>query len=161
MFGLVHGERSSAIAKRLADMIRANDYKLTTGFVGTRYLCHVLTNHGYHDVACRLVTQEAYPSWLYSIAQGATTIWERWDGIKPDGSFWSADMNSFNQYACGSVGDWLYRKLAGLDVMDGSAGYAHVLIHPRPGEPFHSAKHNFCPCAVQFNQNGVSIPSHS
>ncbi|MDX1416938.1 MAG: family 78 glycoside hydrolase catalytic domain, partial [Candidatus Promineifilaceae bacterium] len=85
-------------ANRLAKEIRKGGYHLTTGFVGTPYLCHVLSRYGYTDVAYELLNQEEYPSWLYPVKQGATTIWERWDGIKPDGSFQDAEMNSFNHY---------------------------------------------------------------
>ncbi|MCL6443053.1 MAG: glycoside hydrolase family 78 protein [Alicyclobacillus sp.] len=140
MFDLVDGVERKRVADSLAKIIVDNGYKLTTGFVGTPYLCHVLTETGHHDVACRLVTQTEYPSWLYAITKGATTIWEHWDGIKPDGSFWSADMNSFNHYAYGSIGDWLYRKLAGLDCDAESAGYQRIVIHPHPDASFTYAK---------------------
>lgn len=118
------------VAKDLHDMIVENDYHLTTGFIGTPYLCKVLSDHGYHRTAIKLLLQESYPGWLYSVAQGATTIWEHWDGIKPDGTFWSDNMNSFNHYAYGAIGDWLYRKVAGLD-MDGTIpAYKRVHIEP-------------------------------
>lgn len=120
-------------AQRLADAIRKADYHLTTGFVGTPYLCHVLSRFGYTDLAYELLNQESYPSWLYPVKQGATTIWERWDGIKPDGSFQDASMNSFNHYAYGAIGEWLYRVVAGMEVDEDAAGYAHALIQPQPG----------------------------
>ncbi len=133
-FGLVKAEHRPRVAATLAGMIEENGFRLTTGFVGTPYLCDVLSHNGYHDVACKLVRQTEYPSWLYSVKAGATTIWEHWDGIRPDGTFWSEGMNSFNHYAYGSVGDWLYRVLAGLDVDADQPGYRHILIHPHPDE---------------------------
>ncbi|SHF41084.1 alpha-L-rhamnosidase [Pedobacter caeni] len=106
---------------------------LTTGFLGTPYLCHVLSRFGRTDVAYRLLLQETYPSWLYPVKMGATTIWERWDGIKQDGSFQTTDMNSFNHYAYGAIGDWMYRVMAGLDTDESAPGYKKITISPRPG----------------------------
>jgi len=124
------GDAAPRIARDLNDLIIRNKYHLTTGFLGTPYLCMVLSDHGYHDTAVRLLLQDGYPGWLYSISKGATTIWEHWDGIKPDGTFWSDDMNSFNHYAYGAVGEWMYRKVAGLD-MDGEApGFKRIRIEP-------------------------------
>lgn len=127
MFDLVEGEQRKRIANDLNQLIIENDYHLTTGFVGTPYLCTVLSEHGFHDTALRILLQESYPGWLYSVSMGATTVWEHWDSIKPDGSFWSDDMNSFNHYAYGAIGDWMYRKIAGLDIHSGSK-----LIHIEP-----------------------------
>lgn len=118
---------------RLLKGIRQGNYHLTTGFVGTPYLCHVLSRYGHADVAYKLLNQESYPSWLYPVRQGATTIWERWDGIKPDGSFQDAGMNSFNHYAYGAIGDWLYQVVAGIEVDPGAPGYKRILIQPQPG----------------------------
>ena len=106
---------------------------LTTGFLGTPYLCHVLTRFGRTDVAYKLLLQETYPSWLYPVKMGATTIWERWDGIKPDGSFQTTGMNSFNHYAYGAIGDWMYRVMAGLDTDESAPGYKKIIISPQPG----------------------------
>ncbi|WP_276354347.1 glycoside hydrolase family 78 protein [Cohnella caldifontis] len=132
-FDLLEETHRPQAAARLEEMIRKNGYKLTTGFVGTPYLCPVLSRFGYHDAAYRLVMQEEYPSWLYSVKQGATTIWEHWDGIKPDGTFWSDDMNSYNHYAYGSVGEWLFRVAAGIDTAEGFPGYKRIRIAPRFG----------------------------
>ncbi len=120
-------------AARLAEEVRKFGYHLTTGFVGTPYLCHVLSRFGYTDLAYELLNQESYPSWLYPVKKGATTIWERWDGIKPDGSFQDAGMNSFNHYAYGAIGDWMYRVVAGIDTAADAPGYKHILIRPQPG----------------------------
>ncbi|MDX1415998.1 MAG: glycoside hydrolase family 78 protein [Candidatus Promineifilaceae bacterium] len=142
-FDLLPEELRRGAAERLVVEIRKGGYHLTTGFVGTPYLCHVLSRYGYTDVAYRLLNQEGYPSWLYPIKQGATTIWERWDGIKPDGSFQDAGMNSFNHYAYGAVGDWLYRIVAGLELDLEAPGYKRILIQPQPGGGLTYAKASF------------------
>jgi alpha-L-rhamnosidase len=120
-------------AKRLVDNIEAYDNHLTTGFLGTPYLCHVLTRFGYDTVAYKLLLQETYPSWLYPVKMGATTIWERWDGEKPDSSFQTPGMNSFNHYAYGAIGDWMYRNITGIDNYGDGAGYEKISIRPHPG----------------------------
>jgi len=126
-------------ARRLAEDVKRFQNHLTTGFVGTPYLCHTLSSNGYLDVAYDLLNQESYPSWLYPVTQGATTIWERWDGIKPDGSFQDAGMNSFNHYAYGAIGSWLYQVVAGLEIDPQAPGYKHALIQPQPGGGLSSA----------------------
>ncbi len=131
LFDLAPEEMRPGIVKRLVAMLEESGYHLATGFVGTPYLCLALEKAGELDAAYRLLRQTEYPSWLYPITQGATTIWEHWDGIKPDGSFWSPDMNSFNHYAYGAVGDFLYRRVAGLDMLE--AGYRKIRFAPRPG----------------------------
>ncbi|RYD92174.1 MAG: alpha-L-rhamnosidase, partial [Sphingobacteriales bacterium] len=114
--------RAQAAARLAANIGRYGDH-LTTGFLGTPYLCHVLSRFGYADVAYKLLLQETYPSWLYPIKMGATTIWERWNGIKPDGTFETPTMNSFNHYAYGAIGDWMYRVVAGIDTKTEAPGY--------------------------------------
>ncbi len=133
-FDLVEN-RQRAI-ERLAELVRENDNKLTTGFVGTPYLCHALADNGQAELAYSLVLQTEYPSWLYSVRQGATTIWEHWDGIKPDGSFWSTDMNSYNHYAYGAVVDWLYTKAAGIHYDETAPGYKKIRFRPVPDKRF-------------------------
>ena len=118
-------------AERLALNVKDYGNHLTTGFLGTPYLCEVLTRFGYIDVAYSLLLQESYPSWLYPVKMGATTIWERWDGIKPDSTFQTPGMNSFNHYAYGAIGDWMYRTVAGLQ--EAAPGYKEILITPKPG----------------------------
>ncbi len=120
-------------AERLAENIKSYNYHLTTGFLGTPYLCHVLNRFGYTDIAYQLLLQETYPSWLYPVKMGATTIWERWDGIKPDSTFQSASMNSFNHYAYGAIGDWMYRVMAGIDTDEKGVGYKRIVIKPHIG----------------------------
>ena len=126
-------------ARRLAEEIRTRKH-LTTGFLGTPYLCHVLSRYGYLDEAYLLLNRVEYPSWLYPVKQGATTIWERWDGQKPDGTFQDVSMNSFNHYAYGAIGDWMYRVMAGIELDGAVPGYKHILIQPRPGGGFTSVK---------------------
>lgn len=117
-------------ADALARMIRDAGGRMQTGFVGTPYLLHALSGHGYTELAYSLLLREEYPSWLYSVNRGATTVWEHWDGIMEDGSFWSRDMNSFNHYAYGSVIDWVYEVAAGIRPL--GAGFSQVMIAPRP-----------------------------
>ncbi|MDX1936764.1 MAG: family 78 glycoside hydrolase catalytic domain [Flavihumibacter sp.] len=135
-FNMLPEELLQQAAERLVENIKSYGYHLTTGFLGTPYLCHVLSRYGYTDVAYRLLFQETYPSWLYPVKMGATTIWERWDGIKPDGSFQVPSMNSFNHYAYGAIGDWMYRVAAGLDTKTTGPGYQQIVIQPQPGGSF-------------------------
>jgi alpha-L-rhamnosidase len=132
-FDLLPEEVRPLAADRLAEEVRQAYYHLSTGFVGTPYLCHVLSRYGHTDVAYELLNQESCPSWLYPVKKGATTIWERWDGIKPDGSFQDASMNSFNHYAYGAIGEWLYCVVAGIEIDPAEPGYKHVLFQPQPG----------------------------
>ena len=129
-FGLTDNKKS--VAKKLAKMIKENGKRLKTGFVGTPYLLHALSQNGYTELAYDLLLQENYPSWLYSVKQGATTIWEHWDGINDKGEFWSKDMNSFNHYAYGSVADWVYGVACGINTIEEYPGFKRVLIAPQP-----------------------------
>jgi alpha-L-rhamnosidase len=106
---------------------------LTTGFVGTPLLCKTLSDQGFEDLAFMLLNRKEYPSWLYPVTQGATTIWERWDGQKPDGTFQDVGMNSFNHYAYGAIGEWLYNYVAGIQIDEKAPGYKHFLLAPHPG----------------------------
>ncbi len=121
-----------AAADQLARMVEECGIKLQTGFVGTPYLLHVLSDYGYTKLAYSLLLREQYPSWLYPVTKGATTIWEHWDGIMEDGGFWSADMNSYNHYAYGSVADWVYGVAAGIN--PAAPGYEKARIAPMPDE---------------------------
>lgn len=138
-FDLLPDELRPVAAKRLADEVRQRHH-LTTGFVGTPYLCHVLSRYGYLSEAYMLLNREEYPSWLYPVKSGATTIWERWDGQKPDGSFQDKGMNSFNHYAYGAIGEWMYRVMAGIEIDEAEPGYKHILIQPQPGGGFTKVK---------------------
>lgn len=136
-FDMLPENQREQAAKNLAANIKSYGDHLTTGFLGTPYLCHVLTRFGYNDLAYKLLNQKTYPSWLYPVTRGATTIWERWDGIRPDSSFQAITMNSFNHYAYGAIGDWMYRVMAGLDTDE--PGYKTLRIQPRPGGGFTQA----------------------
>lgn len=125
-------EDKEATAASLAALIHANGDCLATGFVGTPYLLYALSQNGYTELAYTLLLQDKFPSWLYSVDAGATTIWEHWDGRKPDGSFWSRDMNSFNHYAYGSVAGWVFEEAAGIT--PASPGFETIRIEPKPDE---------------------------
>ena len=132
-FGLLPRELVPAAVDHLAADIEKRDCRLTTGFVGVALLCPVLSDHGRSDLAYALLHQEEFPSWGYSIRHGATTIWERWDGWTDQGGFQSPAMNSFNHYSMGSVGDWLFGRVAGIDQTPGSVAYRELLLRPLPG----------------------------
>lgn len=115
--------------------LRKDQVHLKTGFVGTPYLCRVLSQIGANDLAYRLLLNEDYPSWLYAVNLGATTIWERWNSLNPDGSISSTGMNSLNHYAYGSIVEWMYRDMCGLNPSsgeDGVTGFRHACIAPKP-----------------------------
>src|SRR5712692_1719239 len=138
-FDLLPDSLVSVAGGRLAQDVEAREHHLTTGFLGTPYLLHVLGATGHVGLAFALLTQRTYPSWLYPITRGATTMWERWDGIRPDSSFEDPGMNSFNHYAFGAVGDWMYRNIGGIDVDSAAVGYRRSRIAPRPGAGLTSA----------------------
>lgn len=117
-------------ADALAKKVIEDGSKLQTGFVGTPYLLHVLSGYGYTELAYTLLLRKEYPSWLYPVTKGATTIWEHWDGIMENGDFWSADMNSFNHYAYGSIADWVYEVAAGITPVEEAPGFARVKVEP-------------------------------
>jgi len=129
---LPEGLRQAA-ADRLIELIRGREWHLATGFLGVGFLLPLLSGLGRDDTAYRLLLQDTYPSWLFSIAHGATTIWERWDGWTPDNGFQDPSMNSFNHYSLGSVGEWLYRFAAGLEADPAHPGFKHFFVRPRPG----------------------------
>ena len=134
-FDLVTDSLRAEAARRLAEDVRRMGH-LTTGFLGTPALTRMLSENGYLADAYRLLLNERYPSWLYEVRQGATTVWERWDGQKSDSTFQEASMNSFNHYAYGAVGDWLYRVVAGLNSDPAEPGYKHIVVRPQPGGGF-------------------------
>ncbi len=129
-FGLCREEDRRPLADALASLIRKNGGLMTTGFVGTPYLLHALSDNGYPELAYDLLLEERTPSWLYSVNHGATTMWEHWNGIKEDGSFWSKDMNSFNHYAYGAVYDWMFGKSVGI--IPTSPAYRTATVAPHP-----------------------------
>ncbi|MEO7716755.1 MAG: glycoside hydrolase family 78 protein [Capsulimonas sp.] len=136
-FNLLPDSLRPLAAKHLVDDIAAKNGHLSTGFVGVGYLCPVLTQMGYNDVAYQLLLNDTFPSWGFSIRQGATTIWERWDGWTPENGFQDVGMNSFNHYSLGSVGQWLYQFVAGIDTE--TPGFGKIVIAPNPGPGLTSA----------------------
>jgi alpha-L-rhamnosidase len=131
-FGLLPTDEQRAHAgRRLAALVEESGYRISTGFVGTPLICDALVAAGSLDAAYRLLLQRACPSWLYPVTMGATTIWERWDSLLPDGTVNPGEMTSFNHYAFGAVADWLHRTVAGL--APAAPGYRRLAIQPRPG----------------------------
>ena len=139
-FDMLPEDKRDQAVQRLVDNIKSYNYHLTTGFLGTPYLCHVLSRFGREDIAYELMMQDTYPSWLYPVTMGATTIWERWDGIKPDSTFQTPSMNSYNHYAYGAIGDWMYRNVAGINAVALSPGYKQMVIKPIPGGGLNAAE---------------------
>lgn len=125
---LLPGHKRRRAAEHLVDLIRRQDDHLTTGIHGIRFLLPVLSEYGYDEVAYRLLLQDTYPSWIYTIKQGATTIWERWDGWTEEGGFQNVLMNSFNHYALGSIGEWMYKYMGGIAPQ--APGFARIRIRP-------------------------------
>lgn len=133
-FELLPAELVPRAVQRLVDAVEAAGPGVTTGFLGVALIAPVLDAHGHPDLAHALLRRVAPPSWLYPLRHGATTVWERWDGYTDERGFQAAAMNSFNHYALGSIGEWLYRGVAGLDQAPGSVGYRELLIRPRLGD---------------------------
>jgi len=136
-FGLLESDLQQRAGDRLAMLVAANGYRISTGFAGTPYICDALTMTGHVDVAYRLLLQRDCPSWLYPVLMGATTIWERWDSMLPDGTINTDGMTSFNHYALGAVADWIHRTVGGIAPL--APGYARVLVAPQPGGGITSA----------------------
>lgn len=131
VFDICTEEKRVNVIEQLVNLLKNNNYHLTTGFLGTPYLCQALSENGYTDVAYRLLLNEQYPSWLYQVKKGATTIWERWNGIQEDGSLFNPRMNSFNHYAYGAIGNWLYNEVAGIKTDESKPGYKRIIINPK------------------------------
>jgi alpha-L-rhamnosidase len=143
-FDLLPPELRHLAAARLASNIEQRNNHLSTGFVGTPYISWILSETGYLDIAYALLKQTTWPSWLYSVTQGATTIWERWDGWTHDKGFQDPRMNSFNHYAYGAIGAWLYAVVGGIDLDPQRPGYKHIIMRPQPGGGLTSAKAELC-----------------
>ena len=158
-FDLCKEEHRASIARELTQIIHEHGDHLTTGFVGTPYLLHVLTRHGYTELAYKLLLNRTFPSWLFSVRLGATTMWEHWDSLKEDGSMWSSDMNSFNHYAYGAVGDWLFGVSAGIN--PASPGYDSVVFTPHPDKRMgyvsaaYQTQHGTVESSWQWQENEV------
>ncbi|MFE5320509.1 family 78 glycoside hydrolase catalytic domain [Paenibacillus sp. NPDC056579] len=132
-FGLLPDDQKSSAIRRLEQLIQSNGGHLSTGFLGVGYLLPALTENGLEELAYDLLHKDTFPSWLYSVKHGATTIWERWDGWTDHSGFQNPGMNSFNHYSLGSVGEWMYRYMAGIDADPEQPGFKHLVIKPCPG----------------------------
>ena len=137
VFGLLDEENRTAAGNRLAELVTDSGHRIATGFAGTAYVLDALSTTGHLDDAFQLLLQRECPSWLYPVTMGATTIWERWDSILPDGSVNPGEMTSFNHYALGAVADWMHRTIGGVQIVE--PGYRRVRIAPRPGGGITSA----------------------
>jgi alpha-L-rhamnosidase len=129
---LVPDEFRTRITNDLRAKLKKDKNHLKTGFVGTPYLCRALSENGNNDIAYTLLLNKDYPSWLYAVTMGATTIWERWNSVLPDGKISGTDMNSLNHYAYGSIVEWLYRNAAGINPVEEKPGFRHVRLAPQP-----------------------------
>ena len=132
VYDMVPEEMRPKLAAHLAKRVKDNDYHLDTGFLSTPHLCQVLCDNGYEDIAFKVLNQDTIPSWLYEVRKGATSVWEAWDCIKADGKLRKG--MSFNHYAFGAVGEWLYRYIAGIGLDEESPGYKHIILSPHPGD---------------------------
>jgi alpha-L-rhamnosidase len=130
-FDLLSADDEKAAGDRLAELAEENGYRVATGFAGTPFVLHALTRTGHDDVAYRMLLERECPSWLYPVTMGATTIWERWDSMLPDGTINPGQMTSFNHYAFGAVADWMHKVIGGINPLE--PGYSRVLIAPKPG----------------------------
>ena len=128
-FDLVDADYAKVLADELVEQIKANGNRLSTGFLGTYNLCTTLSKYGKDKMAYTLLMQRNEPSWIYSIDQGATTVWERWNSYTKENGFGDVGMNSFNHYAYGSVVEWMYRYMAGIE--PGMPGFETVILRPR------------------------------
>ncbi|MBY0116900.1 family 78 glycoside hydrolase catalytic domain [Paenibacillus sp. FSL H8-0317] len=129
---LVPEQHKARIAEAIRLRVRKDQNHLRTGFVGTPYLNRVLSAYGSNDIAYTLLLNDDYPSWLYAVNMGATTIWERWNSILPDGTISENGMNSLNHYAYGAVVEWMYRHMAGINPVEDRPGFRHALLAPMP-----------------------------
>ncbi len=139
-FGLCEDAERPVIARHLAERIRQDKNLLSTGFIGTPYLCPALSENGLNEYAYALLLSTGRPSWLYAVERDATTIWERWNGIDENGDFGPVSMNSFNHYAYGSIAEWLYRYVAGINPVEGAPGFRKARIAPLPNDQLGYAK---------------------
>lgn len=140
-FGIVEEKRRARLAKELNDNVVKHEYKVSTGFIGTPFLLFALSDNGYAETAHKVLLNDTYPSWLYEVDMGATTVWERWNSLLPDGTPNPEGMNSYNHYAYGSVMEFVYRRIAGIEAT--AAGFAAVRIAPVPVEGLDEVRGSF------------------
>lgn len=138
-FDLLTPEQRRVAAEHLAERVRIDHTKLTTGFVGTPCLCPALSQNGLNEYAYALLLQTECPSWLYEVSMGATTMWERWNSVRPDGSFGPVGMNSLNHYAFGAISEWLYKWVAGINPVEDAPGFKRALLRPMPNSQLQHA----------------------
>ena len=120
------------VCRGLLNRLKKNFYHLDTGFVGTPYLCRMLSENGMNDLAYHLLQEKGYPGWLYEVLMGATTIWERWNSVEPDGKISGTEMNSLNHYSYGSIVEWMFRNMAGINPCEEHPGFKKFRIAPMP-----------------------------
>lgn len=137
-------EQRAKAAERLAFRLRVDKLHLTTGFVGTPCLCPALSENGYNEYAYALLLSEGCPGWMYEIEMGATTMWERWNSLREDGSFGPLSMNSFNHYAFGSIAEWMYRYVCGINPDEKHPGFRHAILRPMPNRMLTHANASIC-----------------
>ena len=160
-FDLAPEEYRENVVSDLLRLLTEHRRHLVTGFVGTPYFCHALSQNHQVEAAYELLLKEDYPSWLFQVKMGATTIWEHWDGKKPDGTMWSPRMNSFNHYAYGAVGEWIFRNMAGLECDERAPGFRHFLIKPEMCERIQYVKYSFLSpygeIDIHWKRNGIHV----
>ncbi len=130
-FGLLDVADRKGAGDRLAELVRDNGFRNSTGFAGTSFVTDAPTSTGHLDAAYRLLLEQKCPSWLYPVTMGATTVWERWDSMLPDGTIIPGEMTGFNHYALGAVADWMHRIIGGITSLE--PGSSRVSIAPQPG----------------------------
>ncbi len=161
-FGLLTPPQRQPAGDRLAELVVEDDARIATGFVGTPLICDALTDTGHLDIAYRLLLQTECPSWLYTVAMGATTVWERWDSLRPDGSLNPGGMTSFNHYALGAVADWLHRVVGGITAA--APGYRKITFRPRPGGGITSARTRhetpYGTVSISWEQTATGLTAH-
>ena len=128
------------VCRGLLNKLKKNRYHLNTGFVGTPYLCRMLSENGMNDLAYHLLLEKGFPGWLYEVLMGATTVWERWNSVLPDGKISGTEMNSLNHYAYGSIVEWMYRNMLGIKPMEEGAGFKRFQVAPLPNYQISWAK---------------------
>jgi alpha-L-rhamnosidase len=158
---LLDGETRTRAGARLATLVRDSGYRVTTGFAGTPFVTWALSETGHIEDAYRLLLERDCPSWLYPVTMGATTVWERWDSMLPDGTINAGEMTSFNHYALGAVVDWIYQVIGGI--RPAAPGYARIRIEPRPGpgitwaETSYEGKHGTIACAWRIENDQLIV----
>jgi alpha-L-rhamnosidase len=168
-FDMIPREIKPRLAAHLARMIKDKGNHLDTGFLSTPHLCQVLCDNGYEDSAFELLNQDTIPSWLYEVKRGATSVWEAWDCIKADGTLRKG--MSFNHYAFGAIGEWLYRYIAGIGLDEENPGGKHIVLSPHPGGGLTEAHASYQSCHGEVKSAwklldgrmtyGVVVPANS